>query len=89
MLTKEDKAKVIADNRINPSDTGSTIVQIGLLTAAIKDLTGHCTKFAKDFSTRRGLVQKVSDRKKHLKYLARKVSVQEYNQVLDKFGLRK
>ncbi len=69
-------------------DTGSSQVQIGLLTADIIRLTAHWNANKKDSSSRRGLLKKVSERKKFLKYLKR-TDVQEYKKVLTLLGLKK
>ena len=69
MLKKEDKKQIIQDNQINETDTGSSEVQIGLLTKEIESLTEHLKAHIHDFSSRRGLIKKVSQRRKFLKYL--------------------
>ncbi len=66
---KQDKQKVIQDFQINKQDTGSAEVQIGLLTKEIKELTEHLMTHIHDYSSRRGLLKKVSQRRKFLKYL--------------------
>lgn len=71
MLTKEQKDKIIKKFRTHDSDTGSPQVQIAILTAEIRDLTTHLKAHKKDFSSRRGLVRKVVERRRLLLYLAR------------------
>lgn len=71
MLTKEQKDKIIKKFRTHDSDTGSPQVQIAILTAEIRDLTTHLKNHQKDFSSRRGLVKKVVERRRLLRYLAR------------------
>lgn len=71
MLDKKIKEKVISEFRTHDSDTGSPQVQIAILTAEIKDLSGHLMDHKKDFSSRRGLLRKVSERRRLLKYLER------------------
>ncbi len=66
---KEKKQEVVKDFQKNPQDTGSAEVQIGLLGKEIKELTEHLKKHIHDFSARRSLVQKVSERRKFIKYL--------------------
>lgn len=66
---KQDKQKVIKDFQVNEQDTGSSEVQIGLLTKEIKELTEHLRTHIHDHSSRRGLFKKVSQRRKFLKYL--------------------
>lgn len=69
MLTKQQKQRVINKYKTHESDTGSPQVQIALLTYEIKDLTDHLKKHKKDHSSRRGLLSKVSERRKLLRYL--------------------
>jgi len=69
-------------------DTGSSQVQIGLLTADIDRLTAHVSVNKKDFSSRRGLLKKVAIRKRFLKYLKR-TDESEYKKVLTVLGLKK
>lgn len=71
MLTKDQKDKVIKKYRTHDSDTGSPQVQIAILTSEIRDLTKHLKMHKKDFSSRRGLVKKVVERRRLLRYLAR------------------
>ncbi len=66
---KEKKEEVIKDFQKNPQDTGSAEVQIGILGKEIKDLAEHLKKHIHDFSCRRSLVRKVSERRKFIKYL--------------------
>ena len=71
MLDKRQKEKIIEQYRTHESDTGSPQVQIAILTAEIKDLSGHLLGHKKDFSSRKGLLRKVSERRRLLKYLQR------------------
>ena len=71
MLDKKQKEKIIEHYRTHASDTGSPQVQIAILTAEIKDLSGHLMGHKKDFSSRKGLLRKVSERRRLLKYLER------------------
>jgi len=70
-ITKEDKEKIIKKFGENKKDTGSTEVQVAILSHRISELTEHVKIHKKDKHTRRGLVQLVSQRKKLLKYLFR------------------
>ena len=70
-ITKEDKEKIIKKFGKGKSDTGSTEVQVAILTHRISELTEHLKTHKKDKHTRRGLVALVSQRKKLLKYLVR------------------
>ncbi|OGY89560.1 MAG: 30S ribosomal protein S15 [Candidatus Komeilibacteria bacterium RIFCSPLOWO2_01_FULL_52_15] len=69
MLTKQKKERIIEKFRTHKSDTGSAEVQIAILTAEIKELSKHLKDHRKDFSSRRGLLRKVSQRRRLLRYL--------------------
>ena len=71
MLTKRQKDNVIKKFATHKDDTGSPQVQIALLTAEIKDLTEHLKMHKKDFSSRRGLLKKVGQRRRLMRYLKR------------------
>ena len=66
---KQGKQKIISELKISKNDTGSIEVQVGLLTKGIEELNEHLKKHIHDFSSRRGLLKKVSQRRKFLKYL--------------------
>jgi len=87
-LTKQKKANAIADSKRHDTDTGSPESQVALLTRKINELSTHLRKNAKDFHSRRGLLQMVADRRKHLKYLERK-DKKAYNALIKKLGLKK
>lgn len=69
MLDKNTKNKIIAKFKTHPNDTGSPEVQIAILTHEINELSNHLKTHRKDFSSRRGLIKKVSQRRKLIKYL--------------------
>ena len=69
MLDKKKKERIIKKYRVHETDTGSPQVQIAILTEEIKELTEHLKQHKHDFSSRRGLLKKVSERRKLLKYL--------------------
>lgn len=71
MLDKKKKEKIIAKFKTHESDTGSAQVQIAILTEEIKELTKHLKTHKKDFSSRRGLLKKVAERRRLLNYLRR------------------
>ncbi len=71
MLSKIKKQNIIKKYRTHKGDTGSTEVQIAILTEEIKELTSHLRENKKDYSSRRGLLAKVSLRHKLLRYLER------------------
>lgn len=88
MLTHDAKQDIIKNFQMSESDTGSAAVQIAVLTADINLLQGHCKANHKDYSSRRGLLQKVSNRKKHLKYL-QNTNKELYQDLLKRLNLRK
>lgn len=71
MLDKKKKQKIIEKYKTHKSDTGSAEVQVAILTEEIKELTKHLRENKKDFSSRRGLLAKVSLRHRLLRYLER------------------
>lgn len=71
MLDKKKKDKVIAKFRTHATDTGSPQVQIAILTEETKELAEHLKIHKKDFSSRRGLLKKVGERRRLLRYLER------------------
>ncbi len=87
-LTKEEKQAIIKKFAKNEKDTGSTEVQIAILTEEIKELTEHAKVHPHDYHSKRGLLMKVGQRRSLLKYLAKK-DVQSYREVVKKLGLRK
>lgn len=88
MISSENKQKVIASMQTSKNDTGSAVVQVGILTARITELTGHLKTNKKDHAARRGLLQMVGQRKKLLKYVADKDTAL-YLSTVQKLGLRK
>jgi small subunit ribosomal protein S15 len=87
-LVAEAKQEIVATHRRHKSDTGSTQVQVALITARIEQLTEHMKVHKKDHSTRRGLLALVAQRRKLLDYLKRD-SPQQYQELIAKLGLRK
>ena len=86
-LTTQDKAKVLASFQRSTKDTGSSEVQIALLTKRIEGLTGHFQAAKKDHHSRRGLLHMVSKRRKLLDYLKRE-DRKRYQKVIQELGLR-
>ncbi len=74
MLDPKKKQSIIAKYKTHATDTGSPQVQIAILTEEIKDLTEHLRSHKKDFSSRRGLIKKVGERRRLMKYLKREDS---------------
>ena len=83
-----DKQQIIAENRIHETDTGSTEVQIALLTARINHLTEHLKSHKNDHHSRRGLLKMVGQRRGLLNYLTKK-DINKYREVIAKLGIRK
>ncbi len=88
MLATKTKKKVIETHQKHDTDTGSSAVQIALLTNQIKELTDHLKTHHKDNHSRRGLLKMVAKRKKLLSYLS-KTDVKAYAATIKKLGLRK
>ena len=86
-LTKEEKIKIISDFQKHEKDTGSTEVQIALLTNRIQQLTDHLKTHKHDESSRRGLLILVGQRRRFMSYLHRK-NYNEYVTITKKLGLR-
>jgi small subunit ribosomal protein S15 len=86
-LPKDVKAKIIAEYTRGAADTGSTEVQVALLTQRIRDLTEHLKMHKKDHHTRRGLLQMVGQRRRLLNYL-KKVDIERYRAVVAQLGIR-
>ena len=88
MISKEKKAEIINNFKKKDGDTGSTEVQVALLTERINQLNAHLAKNPMDFHSRRGLLKMVGARRSLLNYLAKK-DVQRYRDIIEKLGLRK
>lgn len=87
-IMKEKKKGLIESFKEHDGDTGSTPVQIALITERINLLTEHFKVHKKDHHSRQGLLKLVSQRRKLLEYLKRESS-DEYQEILDKLNLRK
>ncbi len=88
MLTAERKTELIQSFAIREGDTGSSEVQVAILTERIKYLTTHLRANKHDYHTRRGLLMLVGQRRRHLRYLNNK-NVNTYRDVIARLGLRK
>ena len=86
MLTKTKKAKIIKEVAVHDTDTGSTEVQVAVLSKRIDELAAHLKKNPKDNHSRRGLLGMVADRRTHLKYLEKKAP-KRYTALVKKLGL--
>ncbi len=87
-LLKDKKAEIIREFGEHPNDTGSTAVQIALLTERINQLNEHFKVHRKDFHSRLGLLKLVNRRRNLLSYLKRK-DPKKYQEVVSKLGLKK
>jgi len=83
-----EKDKIIEDFKTHDKDTGSSEVQIALLTARIAHLTEHLREHRKDFHSRRGLIQMTSKRRKFLDYM-KKHDLEGYKAIIAKLGIRR
>ena len=87
MLTSEAKQAVILANARHEGDTGSSEVQIAVLTERIKYLTEHLKEHKKDHHSRRGLLKMVGHRRRLLSYLY-KTDIERYRAIIAKLGIR-
>lgn len=87
-ITAERKQEVLKEFAKAANDTGSSEVQIALLTERIKNLTEHLQSHDKDFHSRRGLLVMVGQRRRLLDYL-KKTNNQRYQDIVSKLGLRR
>ncbi len=88
MISKERKAEIVKAYGKNEQDTGSTEVQVALLTERINELTEHLKINKKDHHSRRGLLKMVGQRRNLLAYLQKK-DLEGYRTLIEKLGLRK
>ena len=87
-LSKEEKGKIMQNYKIHDKDTGSSTVQIALLTKRINDLTEHFKVHKKDHHSRQGLLKLVSQRRRFLDYLKRQ-DPEKYSKIIKELGLRR
>ncbi|MBP1641847.1 MAG: rpsO [Acidobacteria bacterium] len=85
---KETREQIIRDYRVHESDTGSTDVQVALLTHRINELTEHFKTHVKDHHGRRGLLKLVGQRRRLLDYMKSR-DAERYRQLIDRLGIRK
>ena len=83
-----NKASIIEKHRLGDADTGSTPVQVAVLTDRIQRLTAHLKKFPKDHATRRGLLRMVGRRASLLRYYSRKHPT-AYRELIRELGIRR
>ena len=87
-MDKAQKTEIIEKFALHEGDTGSTEVQIALLTERINQLTGHMAANRHDYHTQRGLIKLVGKRRRLLAYLMRE-DVERYRNLIKQLGLRK
>jgi len=87
-LSTQETATIIADYSVKEGDTGSSEVQVALLTHNINKLQGHFKEHKKDHHSRRGLLRMVSQRRKLLDYFKGK-NVTGYQELIKRLGLRR
>jgi small subunit ribosomal protein S15 len=88
VITREQTEKTVQAHRVHAKDTGSSSVQVALLTERILHLSGHLKTHPKDHHSRRGLLQMVSHRSSLLRYLSR-TEPKRHASLLEKLGIRK
>ena len=87
-MEKEQKTEIVNKFELHKGDTGSTEVQVALLTERINQLTGHMAANRHDYHTQRGLLKLVGQRRRLLAYLRRE-DVDRYRNLIARLGLRK
>jgi len=87
-LKPEAKTAIMAEFKLHESDTGSPEVQVALLTRRINDITQHLKEHSKDFSTRRGLLKLIGQRRRLLDYLKKK-DINRYRVLIKALNIRK
>ena len=87
-MVNEEKTETIKKFELHEGDTGSTEVQIALLTERINQLTGHMAANRHDFSSQRGLLKLVGKRRRLLTYLSTE-DIGRYHKLIKELGLRK
>jgi small subunit ribosomal protein S15 len=88
MIDEATKGQITKEYQVHEADTGSTEVQVALLTERIKQVTGHLRTHKKDVHSRRGLVGLVSKRRRLLNYLSNE-DVNRYQTLIGRLGLRR
>ncbi|MDD4607158.1 MAG: 30S ribosomal protein S15 [Patescibacteria group bacterium] len=87
MISKKKKDTIINKFATHKNDTGSSQVQVALLSEEVKDLTNHLRAHKQDFSSRRGLLKKVGQRRRLLRYLKRE-DLKEYEKLIQELKLK-
>jgi small subunit ribosomal protein S15 len=87
-LKPEAKQAIMAEFKLHESDTGSPEVQVAMLSRRINDITEHLKVHSKDFSTRRGLLKLIGQRRRLLDYMKR-VDIERYRTIIKALNIRK
>ncbi len=87
-MIKEKKVNIVESFKTHEGDTGSTEIQVAILTERINQLTRHMATNKHDFGTQRGLLKLVGQRRRLLNYLSQE-NVERYHTLIGKLGLRK
>ena len=88
MISKDKKTEIINEFKIHEKDTGSTEVQVAVLTERINELNEHLKVHKKDHHSRRGLLKMVGRRRNLLRYLKNK-DIEKYRELIEKLGIRR
>jgi small subunit ribosomal protein S15 len=88
VLDKETKQGIMGSYRQHDKDSGSTEIQVAVLTERVKELTNHMAGHRHDFGAQRGLLKLVGHRRRLLSYLSRE-DIGRYNKLISRLGLRK
>lgn len=87
-MDKETKQGIMGSYRLHDKDSGSTEIQVAVLTERVKELTNHMAGHRHDFGAQRGLLKLVGHRRRLLSYLSRE-DIGRYNKLISRLGLRK
>ena len=87
-MDKETKQGIMGNYRLHDKDSGSTEIQVAVLTERVKELTNHMAGHSHDFGAQRGLLKLVGHRRRLLSYLSRE-DIGRYNKLISRLGLRK
>ncbi|MCL0101934.1 30S ribosomal protein S15 [Dehalococcoidia bacterium] len=87
-MEKTKKEELLKDFQTGPNDTGSSDVQVAMLTQRINEITDHLREHKHDHHSRRGLFKLVGRRRRLLRYLSRE-NVQRYRNLIARLGLRR
>jgi small subunit ribosomal protein S15 len=87
-MIKTKKTGIVESFKMHEGDTGSTEIQVAILTERINQLTGHMAASKHDYNTQRGLLKLVGQRRRLLNYLSNE-NVERYHALIGKLGLRK